>query len=443
MKKSDELRQARAEVLDQMTALHRSAGGNEFTEEMSNKWEELSKRAEDLNKSIERESFIEAEELRKANEEAKRKANEDARRNVSKKTEEEKVATEFRLTGKDGAITQLIERGRLEGLNAEMHQEGVNEARQSGVSPNGNITIPKMLLRTPGTKRDMTAGTTTAGGFTIQTDIGALIPFLDPRLVTESLGATYLTGLTSNIDFPRNNAAASAAWEGENDANAETSPTFDRIQMSPNRLGAFTDISKQLMVQSTIDVENMIRQRLSVAIANAVDTAAINGAGSGNVPEGILNVSGIGDVAGGTNGANPTFANIVELETDVATANADFGRLGYLTTPGVKGLLKTTEKATDTAQFVWEAGNELNGYNALVSNLVPSDLTKGTGTNLHAIIFGNWEELIIGQWAGIDLVVDPYSSAKSALVTLVINSWWDVAVRHAGSFSAMQDASIA
>ena len=146
MKKSDELRQARAEVLDQMTALHRSAGGNDFTDEMSNKWEELSKRAEDLNKSIERESFIEAEDLRKANEEAKRKANEDARRNVSKKTEEEKVATEFRLTGHDGAITQLIERGRLEGLNAEMHQEGVNEARAAGLTPNGNITIPKMLM---------------------------------------------------------------------------------------------------------------------------------------------------------------------------------------------------------------------------------------------------------------------------------------------------------
>ena len=109
MKKSDELRQKRAEVLDQMTALHRSAGGNDFTEEMSNKWEELSKRAEDLNKSIEREAFIEAEEVRKANEEAKRKANEDARRSVSKKTEEEKVSTEFRLTGKDGAITQLKE----------------------------------------------------------------------------------------------------------------------------------------------------------------------------------------------------------------------------------------------------------------------------------------------------------------------------------------------
>ena len=447
MKKSDELRQARAEVLDQMTALHRSAGGNDFTEEMNAKWDELSKRAEDLNKSIERESFIEAEELRKANEEAKRKANEDARRNVSKKTEEEKVATEFRLTGKDGAITQLVKGRRLEGIAAEMHQEGVNEARQSGVSPNGNLTIPKMLIRTPGTKRDMTAGTTTQGGFTIQTEVGDLIPFLDPRLVTESLGATYLTGLSNNIDFPRNDAAATAVWEGENDANAETSPTFDRIQMSPNRLGAFTDISKQLMVQSTIDVENMIRTRLSVAIANALDTAAINGSGSSNQPTGILNTSGIGDVAGGTDGANPTFANIIELETDVASANADFGNLAYLTTPGVRGYLKTAEKANNTAQFIFVDGaqpgeGQLNGYRARVSTLVPSDLTKGNGSNLHAIIYGNFSELIIGSWAGIDLVIDPFTSAKNALVTLVVNSWWDVAVRHAASFSAMKDASV-
>ena len=444
MKKSDELRQQRAEVLEQMTALHRSAGGNEFTEEMNSKWDSLSKRAEDLNKSIEREAFIEAEELRKANEEAKRKANEDARRNVSKKTEEEKVSTEFRLTGKDGAITQLVERGRLEGVAAEMHQEGVHEARQAGVSPNGNLTVPKMLMRTPGTKRDMTAGTTTQGGFTIQTEVGDLIPFLDPRLVTESLGATYLTGLTSNIDFPRNDAAASAAWEGENDINAETSPTFDRIQMTPNRLGAFTDISKQLMVQSTIDVENMVRNRLSIAIANALDTAAINGSGSSNQPTGILNTSGIGDVAGGTDGANPTFANIIELETDVASANADFGNLAYLTTPGVRGYLKTAEKANNTAQFIFVDGavageGQLNGYRARVSTLVPSDLTKGNGSSLHAILFGNWSELIIGQWAGIDLVVDPYSGAKNALVTLVVNSWWDMGLRWPSHFAAIKD----
>jgi HK97 family phage major capsid protein len=448
MKKSDELRQARAEVLDQMTALHRSAGGNDFTEEMSNKWEELSKRAEDLNKSIDRESFIEAEELRKANEEAKRKANEDARRNVSKKTEEEKVATEFRLTGHDGAITQLVEGRRLEGVAAEMHQEGVREARAAGVNPNGNLTIPTMLMRTPGAKRDMTAGTTTQGGFTIQTEVGALIPFLDPTLVTERLGATYLTGLTSNIDFPRNNAAATAVWEGENDANAETSPTFDRIQMSPNRLGAFTDISKQLMVQSTINVENMIRERLSMAISQALDAAAINGAGSGNEPLGIIGTSGIGSVAIGTNGGAPTFSHIVELETDTTSANGVFNRAGYLTTPGVRGALKTTEKANNTGMFVYQDGatvgeGTMNGYRSLVSTLVPSDLTKGSGTNLHAILFScDWSELIIGSWAGIDLVVDPFTSAKNALVTLIVNSWWDIAVRHAASFSAVLDADL-
>ena len=448
MKKSDELRQQRAEVLEQMTALHRSAGGNEFTEEMNSKWDSLSKRAEDLNKSIEREAFIEAEELRKANEEAKRKANEDARRSVSKKTEEEKVSTEFRLTGKDGAITQLVERGRLEGVAAEMHQEGVHEARQAGLSPSGNITIPKMMVRTPGQKRDMTAGTTTQGGFTIQTEVGDLIPFLDPTLVTERLGATYLSGLTGNIDFPRNNAAATAVFEGENDANAETSPTFDRIQMSPNRLGAFTDISKQLMVQSTIDVENMVRERLSMAISQALDTAAINGSGSGSEPLGIIGTSGIGSVAIGTNGGAPTFSHIVELETDTTSANGVFNRAGYLTTPGVRGALKTTEKANNTGMFVYQDGaavgeGTMNGYRSLVSTLVPSDLTKGTGTNLHAILFScDWSELLIGNWAGIDLVVDPYTSAKNALVTLVINSWWDIAVRHAASFSAVLDADL-
>ena len=151
-------------------------------------------------------------------------------------------------------------------------------------------------------------------GFTVQTEVGDLIPFLDPRLQTEALGATVLRNLSGNIDFPRNDAAAAATWEGETDANAETSPTFDRIQLTPNRLGAFTDISKQVLVQSSIDMENFIRRRLEVAIRNAVDLAAINGSGASNQPTGILNTSGIGDVAGGTNGAVPTFANIIALE---------------------------------------------------------------------------------------------------------------------------------
>jgi HK97 family phage major capsid protein len=448
MKRSDELRQKRAEVVEQMTALHRSAGSDSFTEEQTTKWNDLNKKAEDLAASIEREEMIEAEELRMANDAAKKRSNEDVRRVVTKESEEVRAAKDFRLIGQDGAINQLLTRGRLEGLAAEVHEEGTREARQAGLNATGNLTIPKAFVRSAGKeKRDLNVTTTTEGGFTVQTEVGELIPFLNPRLVTEALGATFFTGLSSNIDFPRNDADSTAVWEGENTANDETTPTFDRIQLSPNRLGAFTDISKQLLVQSTVDVENFVRNSLSVAIANALDTAAINGSGQSNQPTGILNTSGIGSVALGTDGGAISFKSIVDLETEVAAAKADFGNLAYLTTPGVRGYLKTAEKATGTAQFVYmdstvPGEGMLNGYRARVSTLVPSSLTKGNGSNLHAVLFGNWSELIVAQWAGIDLVVDPYTSAKNALVTLVINSWWDIAVKHAASFAAIKDVDV-
>jgi HK97 family phage major capsid protein len=448
MKRSDELRQKRAEVVEQMTALHRSAGSDTFSEEQSTKWNELNKKAEDLASSIQREEMIEAEELRMANDAAKKRSNEDVRRVVTKDSEEVKATKEFRLIGQDGAINQLLTRGRLEGLAAEVHQEGTREAREAGLNATGNLTIPKAFVRGVGKqKRDLNVTTTTEGGFTVQTDVGELIPFLNPRLVTEALGATFFTGLSSNIDFPRNDADSTAVWEGESTANDESTATFDRIQLSPNRLGAFTDISKQLLVQSTVDVENFVRNSLSVAIANALDTAAINGSGQSNQPLGILNTSGIGSVSLGTDGGSISFKSIVDLETEVAAAKADFGNLAYLTTPGVRGFLKTAEKATGTAQFVYmdatvPGEGMLNGYRARVSTLVPSNLTKGNGSGLHAMLYGNFSELIVAQWSGIDLVVDPYSSAKNALVTLVINSWWDIAVKHAASFAAIKDIDV-
>lgn len=264
-----------------------------------------------------------------------------------------------------------------------------------------------------------------------------------------------MPGLTSNISFPRKDSVPTGTWEGENDANAESSPTVDTVSLSPNRLGTYVDVSKQLLVQTTVPaLEAMVRRDIEMAIGQAVDTAALNGSGSGNQPTGILNTSGIGDVAGGTDGAAPAWEHIVNLETKVATANADLGTLAYLSTPGIRGKLKTSEKAAGTAQFVWE--NELmgglaaamrvpgegsmNGYRALVSTLVPSTLTKGNGTGLHAIIYGNWQELMIGQFGGLDIIIDPYTQATSSLLRIVINSWWDVALAHAASFAAMKDA---
>jgi HK97 family phage major capsid protein len=133
-----------------------------------------------------------------------------------------------------------------------------------------------------------------------------------------------------------------------------------------------------------------------------------------------------------------TWAKVIELETDVATANADMGNLAYLTTPGVRGVAKTTVKETGQAQYLW-ADNMMNGYPCAVSTLVPATLGGGAE---HGLIFGNWRDLVIGQWGGIDIVVDPYSLATKAQIQIVANIWVDVAVLHAASFSAMEGVTV-
>jgi HK97 family phage major capsid protein len=206
-------------------------------------------------------------------------------------------------------------------------------------------------------------------------------------------------------------------------------------------VGAFTDISRKLMLQSSIDIEAFVRNDLATVLALAIDSAAITGTGSNNQPTGILEVNGIGSVVGGNDGLAPGLSHIIELETDVAVANADVGTLGYLTNAKVRGKLKQTfSNATYGDMPVWDGG-EMNGYRALVSNQVPSNLDKGNSTGVcSAIIFGNWSDLIIGQWGTLDLMVDPYTGSTYGTVRVVALQDIDVAVRHAVSFSAMLDA---
>ena len=442
MLKSDELKQTRSAKIEEMRSLISAIEtlGSNANDEQRSKLNTIRAEVTNLENDIDNHLMIEAE--------TKRMATPAARGNENKVSDEQRVKKSYSFLR---AANLIANNKSLDGLELEMHQEAEREFKQAGISASGNLYIPKMIVKNE--KRDMTAGTSTAGGNTIPTILGDLIPFLDPRLAVIQAGATLLTGLTGNLDFPRNDAAATATWETENSANDETSPTFDKISMSPNRLGAFTDISKQLLVQSSVDIENFVRNRLSEAVNRALDYALINGDNSAQPFYGILNTTGIGSVAIGTDGGPLTYKHIIDLETELATDNADFGTLAYLTTPGVRGFLKNTEKASGTAQFVWSDGappvgqqgirtDLLNGYRAYVSTQVPSNLTKGGGTGLHSVIFGNFAELLIGQWAGLDVVVDPYSSSKNALVTIVVNSWWDAAVRHAQSFAAIKDADI-
>jgi HK97 family phage major capsid protein len=212
--------------------------------------------------------------------------------------------------------------------------------------------------------------------------------------------------------------------------------------MTPKTCGAFTDFSRKLMLQSSIDVENFVRGDLAAVLALEIDRVALHGSGASNQPTGIAATAGIGSVAGGANGAAPSWANIVALETEVAIDNADIGRLAYVTNARVRGKLKVTEKAGSTGLWVYADGaTPLNGYQTIVTNQVSSTLTKGTSSGVcSAIFFGNWADLLIGMWSGVDLTVDPYQGATAGTVRVVALQDVDVGIRHPESFAAMLDA---
>jgi len=293
-------------------------------------------------------------------------------------------------------------------------------------------------------RRDLNVATATAGGNVVATNLlaASFIDLLRNKMVLTDLGAQFLSGLVGNIAIPRATGGATAYWVAESGAPTESQQAFDQVPLSPKTVGAFTDISRKLLLQSSIDVEGFVRNDLATVIALAIDLAAINGSGASNQPTGILNTVGIGSVAGGTNGAAPTWQHMIDLETAVALANADVGTMAYLTNAKVRGKLKTTQKvATYGDDFVWSEDGTVNGYTAVVSNQVPSNLTKGTSSGVcSAILFGNFADLIIGQWGALDLTVDPYTGSTSGTVRVVALQDVDIAVRHAESFAAMKDA---
>lgn len=291
-------------------------------------------------------------------------------------------------------------------------------------------------------QRDLNVTTATAGGHSVATDLlsGSFIDMLRNKMTVVDLGATMLTDLNGNVAIPRQTGGATAYWVAESGAITESQAAFDQVTLSPNTVGAFSDISRRLLLQSSLDVESFVRNDLATTLAIELDRAAIHGSGSSNQPTGILATSGIGDVAGGTNGLAPTYAHIVGLETQVAQDNADMGNLAYLTNSKVRGKLLTTEKASNTAQMVWGDNNTLRGYNAAVSNQVSSTLTKGNQSLSSAIIFGNFADLLIGMWGGLDIAIDTSTGSASGTVRVVALQDVDIAVRHAESFSAMKDA---
>ncbi len=333
-------------------------------------------------------------------------------------------------------INGIVNRN-LDGLEREVDEMGTAEYDRLGLEKRGHV-IPSAYLRAASGQNYTTAAD---GGNLTEEVERRYLDILRDKLVVAQLGATVLTDLVGTFTVI-SSSAIQAAWEGEADKTDIKKTSYTKMSMTPHRSAVAVALTKDLLRQTSFDVEKDLLDKLTTAHADLLEKTAINGAGTGNAPTGILNTAGIGNVAMGTNGAAIDWKHIVALETEVNSKNANRGRMAYLSNAKVNGALKVTEMAAGTARFLLsnEAPKTLNGYPFDWTNLVPSDLTKGTAASkCSALIFGNFQDLYVGQWGGIDIVVDPYTGAGTGEVYLTLNAWNDVKVVEPKSFAAIKD----
>ena len=300
---------------------------------------------------------------------------------------------------------------------AEFEIEVGNAAAKQYERSSNGIVVPNEVLR-----RDLNVGTATAGGNLVDDVLlsGSFIELLRNRLALAQAGMTTLSGINGNISIPKQGSSATAYWVGEGSSPTESQQTIEQINLSPKTCGAFVDYSRKLLLQSSIDVEQMVRDDLARVLALELDRVGLNGSGSSNQPLGIINTTGIGTQTITTFG---TFAEYIGMETDVAVANADAGALRYIINASARGALKSTEKASGTAQFVYE-NDEINGYPVTVSNQLENN----------DALFGDFSQLIMAMWSGLDLTVDPYAGATAGTVRIIALQDVDFAVKQPGAF---------
>jgi len=435
-KKKDALVKEADEILKKAETEKRSS----LTEDEKKKWGDLMAQIDELNEAIERYEKLEAEKrsLKGSIEEPIKPAPNDPSIGMNKRdVKQYSLVRAIRAAATGNWKDAELEKEASEAVAKKFRKE-----------PRG-FYVPYDWLATglATEQRDLLVGTGSQGGYLVGTDLlsKSFIELLRNKMVAQAAGAKVLSGLVGDIAIPKQSGGATAYWVSEGSAPDESNQTVEQVALSPKSIAAFTDYTRKLLLQSSIDVEAFVRDDLATVLALGIDLAVFHGSGTGAEPTGIQNTTGVATVAIGSDGGDPTWSHIVDLETEVAQDNADIGSLAYITNAKVRGKLKKTAiNATYGDKMVWENSNTpLNGYKAFVTNQVKSDLTKGSGTNLSAIFFGNWGDVIIGQWGTLDILVDPYTGGTSGTVRIIAFQDVDIAVRHPESFSMILDASTA
>jgi HK97 family phage major capsid protein/HK97 family phage prohead protease len=350
-------------------------------------------------------------------------------------------------------IFEAFSKGQLTGLEKEACEAAREQLRKAGdttISDREGFTLPEDMANTNlaedhdmgqraldrvmdevrQLKRGLSASTQNAGGYLVGVDLmtGSIIGLLRNKTLVSSMGIVNLDGLVNNVAIPRVTGGGTVYWLPEAGSVTASQQAFGQLTLSPHRLGADTFYTKQLLNQASLSVEAFVRDDLVRQSAVELDRVYLNGSGLFGEPQGIINTPGIGSI---TFSAAVTWAKLLTIESDIATANADLGAEAILTTPAARAKLKATVAFANTASPLWAADNTVNGYPAMVTMNVPSN----------KFIQGVWSEFIAARWAGLDVVVDPYSLKKSEQIEVTMHQYVDCGIRHPLAFEVSTDSA--
>ena len=366
---------------------------------------------EDDKEQVEEQEQEETKEEDKEEEKKEEKTLKTNDKNINKK-EHNIMEKQFSLLR---AIRAIANNQKLNDVDAAVINAGANEFRKAGVEFGGQIQLPNMI------ENRAAITVTNEGEDVVATEIYDILTPLRARNVLVQAGAKFMTGLVGNVQVPLM-SASNVTWEGETAPAADGAGTFTHVTLSPKRLTAYIDISKQFLVQDGIGAEAVIREDLIKAINSKLE-ATILGAGAGSATQ----------PAGMFNGVTPTsvsnFGDVCDVEADIEEANV-LGELKYIVSPKTKAVLRSMIKGENGTGMVYE-GNAVDGTPALVT----------TNVAQNKYIVGDFANLAIGQWGAIDLTVDPYTKAADGQVRLVINAFFDAKVLRPEAFAASEIVS--
>lgn len=304
------------------------------------------------------------------------------------------------------AIRNIANNQELDAVSKAVINEGADEMRRAGISYQGQLQLPTE-------SRSVTVSA--EGEDVVGVDVTNILEPLRAKNVLVQAGAKFMGGLVGDVQIPVMSPSA-VSWAGEIADASDANISFDSVKLSPKRLTCYVDISRQFLNQS-LDAEAVIKDDIINAINTKLEATILgNASGSTTQPAGLFYTTGSTATVSG-------FTDITDLESDVEDTNV-MGECAYIVSNKAKAALRIMAKGENTSANVMEGG-EIDGTPVFNTSNVYS-----TG-----VAYGDWSNLVIGQWGSIDLVVDPFSQAKNGCVRLVVNAYIDAAVVRPGTIA--------